>query len=91
MLSILWCIGVIVFLVISILSYIPIYKKVQYATLLYDNVYESDKIESPFVMGIKPKIYIPVGIEDNELRYILEHEKKHIQRKDHIFSWFHML
>ena len=86
MLSILWCIGVIVFLVISILSYIRIYKKVQYATLLYDNVYESDKIESPFVMGIKPKIYIPVGIEDNELRYILEHEKKHIQRKDHIFK-----
>lgn len=86
MLSIIWCIGVIVFLVISILSYIRIYKKVQYATLLYDNVYETDKIESPFVMGVKPKIYIPVGIEDNELRYILEHEKKHIQRKDHIFK-----
>lgn len=86
MLTIIWCIGVIVFLVISILSYIRIYKKVQYATLLYDNVYESDKIESPFVMGIKPKIYIPVGIEDNELRYILEHEKKHIQHKDHIFK-----
>ena len=50
-----------------------------------DNVYLSDTITSPFVFGIlKPKIYLPYGLEDDERRWVLLHEQSHIARKDYI-------
>ena len=90
--SVIWFIVLVILLLNFLLSYIKIYKRVQYATLLEDNVYESDKISSPFVLGIiKPKIYIPVNMSPSELPYVLEHEKTHIKRLDHLIKPFAFL
>lgn len=48
-------------------------------------VYEKRGLPTPFVLGvIRPKVYLPSGIDEAELRYILLHEGIHIRRGDHI-------
>ncbi len=50
-----------------------------------DNIYFSDKINSPAVYGIfKPKIILPSEYEDRELKYVLLHENAHIKRRDNL-------
>lgn len=83
-LSMVWISGVLSFLLISVFSYVRIKRRIQTATLLQDNIYETDRIHSAFVFGLlRPKIYLPLGIGDRELPYILEHERTHIRRFDH--------
>ncbi len=48
-------------------------------------MYICDNIETPFVFGIiRPKIYVPRGISEDDLRCVLAHERAHISRGDHI-------
>ncbi|KMY49744.1 M56 family metallopeptidase [Peribacillus loiseleuriae] len=87
--SIIWITGVIIFLLFSILSYLKILIKVRTATFVKDNIYETDQIDTPFVCGfLNPKIYIPIGMSDHELSYILLHEKIHIIRRDYLIKPF---
>lgn len=79
-----WFIGIFVLILYTAFSFLRIKKCVETATLICDNIYETDRIKSPFVMGIKPKIYIPLGINKKDLHYILEHERVHIKRLDFI-------
>lgn len=47
-----------------------------------ENVWFGD-VDSPFVMGvIRPRIYIPYGIEEKSLVHILHHEEMHIRHLD---------
>ena len=49
-------------------------------------VWLADHIDTPFVLGLfRPKIYIPSDLPDQELDYILLHERTHICRFDYIF------
>ena len=99
---IMWLCVMIVMLFYFFMSYIYINKKTETATLLKENVWESEFVTSPFVFGLlRPKIYIPYGINQENLLYILAHERTHIKRKDHIIKlvaffilsvyWFHPL
>jgi beta-lactamase regulating signal transducer with metallopeptidase domain len=90
--GIVWVAGIAVLLVYSIISYIKVLKKIKTATLVKDNIFETDRINTPFVCGLLiPKIYIPSGIGANELSYVLEHERTHIGRLDHIIKLFAFL
>jgi beta-lactamase regulating signal transducer with metallopeptidase domain len=87
--SIIWITGVIILLLFSILSYLKILVKVRTATLVKDNIYETDQIDTPFVCGfLNPKIYIPIGMSNHELSYILLHEQTHIMRRDYLIKPF---
>jgi len=86
-LSLIWIFGVIALLIYSIVSYVKIKGKLQTATRMDGNVFETDAIETAFVCGfIRPKIYVPVNIGDANLSYILEHERTHIRRKDYLIK-----
>ncbi len=68
-------------------SFIRLRFKIRDAVLLKDNIYQSEKVNSPFVCGfVKPKIYIPYGIEEETLEYVLQHEIAHISQGDHILK-----
>ncbi len=57
------------------------------ATLVQDNIYESDRIGTAFVCGfVHPKIYVPVGVAHADLSFILEHERTHIRRYDYLIK-----
>lgn len=85
--SLIWLTGIVVLLTYSVISYIKIKRQLLTATLVKDNIYESDQIGTAFVCGfIYPKIYVPVGVRDADLSYILEHEGTHIRRKDYLIK-----
>jgi beta-lactamase regulating signal transducer with metallopeptidase domain len=82
-----WLAGIVVMLIYSVVSYLWLKRRVSTATHLNGNVFETDEISSPFVCGFfKPKIYLPVGINETEREYVLLHERTHILRKDHIIK-----
>jgi Antirepressor regulating drug resistance, predicted signal transduction N-terminal membrane component len=88
-LTLIWLAGVVVLLSYSVISYIKIKRQLLTATLVRDNIYESDRIGTAFVCGVvRPKIYVPVGVGDADLAYILEHERTHIRRKDYLIKPF---
>lgn len=85
--SLIWIFGVIALLVYSVVSYAKIKRKLQTATRVDGNVFETDAIGTAFVCGfIRPKIYVPANIGDGNLSYILEHERTHIRRKDYLIK-----
>jgi len=85
--SIIWIAGVIALSVYSIISYIKVKGRLQTATRVAGNVFETDAINTAFVCGyIRPKIYVPSDIRDADLSYILEHERTHIRRKDYVLK-----
>jgi len=85
--SLIWIFGVITLLIYSIVSYVKIKGKLQTATRVDGNVFESDAIGTAFIFGfIRPKIYVPANVEDASLLYILEHERTHIRRKDYLIK-----
>ncbi len=79
-----WLIGIAILLVYTIISYWRVRRKVRTAVLLRDNVYQSEAVVSPFVLGvIKPKIYIPFNMGEQDEELVVAHEQAHIKRKDH--------
>jgi len=82
-----WFCGVIILLFYNLLSFLKLHKKLADAFHITDNLYETKRLSTPFVIGIiKPRIYIPAGLPDYERTYIIRHEQIHIQRKDYLFK-----
>lgn len=71
----------------TLFSYLRLKKRLSTAWLVKDNIYQSEKIHSPFVCGLlSPKIYLPVTLSEKETEYIILHEKTHIKRFDYLFK-----
>lgn len=91
-LSAVWITGVLIMAFYTIVSYIRLKKKINTAILAHDNVFECENIDTPFVLGIlKPKIYLPRVLSENEKTYILKHEQIHIKRLDYLVKPFAFL
>ena len=97
-----WLVGMIVFSIWNTMNFLRINKKTDVAVRLRDNIFECEGIGSAFVMGMfQPKIYIPFHTGEEELAFILKHERYHIVRKDYLTNylscillsvyWFHPL
>ena len=82
-----WLLGLVILLAYSIFSAIKLVNKLNGATLIKGNIYETETISTPFVFGIiNPKIYLPVGLSEKEANYIIKHEETHIKRFDHLLK-----
>lgn len=83
--AVIWIVGMAILLIYSAVTYISLSRRLRFAVKLEDNIYQIDVISSPFIMGfIKPKIYIPYGLDADKLFYVTEHERVHLKRFDHI-------
>ncbi len=81
----LWIVGMIVLLTVSAVSLAKLHRRIRTATLLGGNVWQSENVRSPFIVGFfRPKIYIPYGLSERQLEHVLAHERCHIQRLDHV-------
>lgn len=84
-LSIVWIVGVAAFLIYALVSYIRLRRLVDDAVLLRDNIYQSERAGTAFILGvIRPRIYVPYGLGLNELYMSISHERAHISRRDHL-------
>ena len=83
-LCIIWVSGIVILLLYITISYVRLEKKLSEAVILRDNIYQSEQVVAPFVLGfMKPKIYLPYRMEEKNLSYVIAHEQAHIRRKDH--------
>lgn len=82
-----WVIGMAVMLLYTAISYFRLKRKVGTAVLLRDNVFQSENVISPFVLGIvKPKIYLPFEMSEGAVEYVIAHENAHIRRRDYLWK-----
>ena len=87
--SIVWFVGVVIFLVYFAIRYWRLLRQVNTAILLRDNIYQSEVVDAPIVVGIvNPRIYLPFPVKQLDVDYIIAHEQAHIRRQDH---WWKLL
>lgn len=82
--TLLWLSGMSVMLLCGLVSYLLLRYRLRRSVLLRDNIYQSEQVFSPFILGFwRPHIYIPYGLKENTLELVLAHERYHLRRRDH--------
>ena len=100
--AVIWIVGMSVMFAYSLCSYLWLRRKVKVSLCYRDNIYFCDSIATPFVFGIiKPRIYLPSGMSEEQMGSVIAHETAHLKRKDHWWKtvaffllsvyWFHPL
>ena len=83
-LTIVWIIGILLLVTYTIISYQRLNRKIDTAVRYKDNIFQSENVNSPFVLGIiNPRIYLPFKMNGQDLEHVVAHEQAHIRRKDH--------
>ena len=81
--TLLWLSGMSVMLLCGLVSYLLLRYRLRRSVLLRDNIYQSEQVFSPFILGFwHPHIYIPYGLKGNTLELVLAHERYHLRRRD---------
>ena len=84
-----WIIGVAAMLIYMLFSYLHLHLKLRESVVIKDNILICDRISSPFVFGIiRPRIYLPSALSDEEKTYVIAHEQAHIKHYDNILKPF---
>ena len=79
-----WIFGMIALALYTAISYWRLHRKVDTAVRYKDNIFQSENVSFPFVLGIiKPRIYLPFKMNGQYLEHVVAHEQAHIRRKDH--------
>lgn len=85
--SVIWLAGAAVMLLWALVSWLRLRRRVAEAVRLEGNVFESERVASPFVLGlIRPRIYLPFGLDEGAREQVLTHERAHIARGDHVIK-----
>ena len=83
-LTIVWIIGILLLGAYTIISYRRLHREIDTAVHYRDNIFQSENVSSPFVLGIiNPRIYLPFSMNEQNLEHVVAHEQAHIRRKDH--------
>lgn len=86
-LGIVWITGIIVMMLYTFISFLKLKKSVNESALLKENIWICDNIHTPFILGVvKPRIYIPSSLNEQDGLYVLAHEKAHLKRLDHLWK-----
>lgn len=97
-----WAAGVVLMLVYGINGYYRIKRRTGASIPVRENIMKCDAVDTPFILGVlRPRIFLPSGMEDFEMEYVVAHERAHIKRRDHWWKpmgflilcvyWFHPL
>lgn len=79
-----WLIGLGAMLLYAFVSYLRLRRRVSVSLPIQDNIYLCDAISSPFILGVvKPRIYLPSGLDEVQRQNVLSHERAHLTRRDH--------
>ena len=79
-----WLIGLGVMLLYALVSYLRLRRRVSVSLCVQENIYLCDAISSPFILGVvKPRIYLPSGLDEVQRQNVLSHERAHLARRDH--------
>lgn len=83
-LPLIWVCGVFLMLGYLTLSYLKMRRLVREAVWEKENIWICDAVPTPFILGIiRPKIYLPSGLPEQNREYVIAHEQSHLRCKDH--------
>ena len=87
--KIIWCVGC--FGMLTYMGYS--YMKAKFLTAkskhFRENIYIIERSDMPFTIGVmKPRIYLPTGMQEEFYEPVICHEKVHIARKDYLIKNF---
>lgn len=84
-----WVAGMLAMFLYSLISYLRMHRKVKVSLCYRDNIYVCDSVATPFIFGmIRPRIYLPSGMEETQISYVISHEQAHLKRRDHLWKPF---
>ncbi len=87
LLGILWLIGFLFLLVFSAVSFIRLRQNVEVSVRIRRDIYVCDYIDIPFILGfLHPRIYLPSSLRQEDVRYVVAHEKSHLKNLHHIYK-----
>ena len=82
-----WAAGIAVLLLYTMVSTLQLRHRVREAVRLRGNIYQSERIDSPFVLGtIRPKIYLPYHMDSRDRQHVIAHEQAHLRRGDQLWK-----
>ncbi|MEI3065334.1 MAG: M56 family metallopeptidase [Oscillospiraceae bacterium] len=82
-----WLVGIAVLLLYTWISTQRLRRKVREAVRLQGNIYETEHIASPFVLGVlRPRIYLPYHMDSRDQEQVIAHEQAHLRRGDHVWK-----
>ena len=89
LLSTLWLVGLGASLVYTLITYSYFRHTVRDAVRREKGCFESSKLRGAFLLGyIRPRIYMPANLSDQDRQFIIAHERSHISRGD---NWWKLL
>lgn len=82
--AVVWATGAGFLLLYGAGSYLLLRRRMSTAVRCKGNLWQSENVTSPFVLGFfRPNIYLPFGLDNNTLTHVVAHEWAHIRRLDH--------
>ena len=82
-----WLAGIAALLLYAAVSALRLRLRVRTAVRLEQSVYQSEFVPSPFILGVlRPRIYLPYGLEPDAQAMVLAHERAHLRRGDQLWK-----
>ena len=82
--SVIWLTGIAAMLLYAVISYVRVRRSVAERVPYEGNIFLCDHVKSPFILGlVRPKIYLPSGMDTTAMEPVIAHEKAHLARRDH--------
>ena len=82
-----WLAGIAALLLYAAVSALRLRLRVRTAVRLEGKVYQSEFVSSPFILGVlRPRIYLPYGLEPDAQAMVLAHERAHLRRGDQLWK-----
>ncbi len=82
-----WLTGTVGLPMYDFMGYLRLKRGVRDARRLRENIFVAKSVRSPFALGlVRPKIYLPEGLDDRTREFVILHEWHHIRRLDHVFK-----
>ncbi len=98
--ALVWLVGVAALLIYTAVSCLLLKHRVRTAVKMPTerplprraSLWQSERVDSPFILGIlRPRVYLPYGLDSETTSYVLAHETAHLRRFDHISKLFAFL
>lgn len=85
--SFVWLAGVLLLNSYAAVAYLRLRIIVRDSVREFDNIYTNENLSTPFILGIiRPGIYLPQSLTEQEREMILAHERSHLSHLDYLLK-----
>ena len=83
LLAVVWAVGVVLLALRAVWGYLRLSRRVTLACKTSDGCYSGPCVPAPFTLGLlRPRVYLPAGLEGPARDAVILHERTHIRRGD---------